>query len=48
MNSHLLESQFGALEIPETALRIVNDRAPDVVVEKLIAELAQTNSIPGK
>ena len=37
MNGQLLESQFEALEVPDSALRIVNDRAPDEIVDALLA-----------
>jgi gluconokinase len=37
MNAQLLESQFEALEVPDSALRIVNDRAPDEIVDALLA-----------
>jgi gluconokinase len=39
MNEQLLESQFDALEVPDSALRIVNDRAPDEVVDALLARI---------
>lgn len=39
MNRQLLESQFDALEASDYALRIVNDRAPDEIVDVLLARL---------
>jgi hypothetical protein len=36
----LLESQFEALEVPDCALRIVNDRAPEEIVDALLARLS--------
>lgn len=39
MNPNLLASQIGTLEPPADALRIVNDRTPSQVVDKIIAEL---------
>jgi hypothetical protein len=41
MDGQLLESQFEALEVPDRALRIVNDRAPDEIVEALLACLSR-------
>jgi gluconokinase len=39
MNPTLLESQLATLEPPSDALRILNDRAPDEVVEKIMQHL---------
>lgn len=39
MNGQFLESQFEALEVPHCALRIVNDPAPDEIVNALLADL---------
>jgi gluconate kinase len=39
MNARLLESQFEALEAPDSALRIVNDSTPDEIVNVLLARL---------
>lgn len=39
MNPNLLQSQIDTLEPPAYALRIVNDRAPDEVVERILAQL---------
>jgi gluconokinase len=39
MNPGLLDSQFAALEPPADALRIVNDRAPEEVVNEIMKHL---------
>jgi gluconokinase len=39
MTGKLLESQFNTLERPKNAICIVNDRAPDVVVEEILEKL---------
>lgn len=39
MNPKLLESQFNTLEPPIDALRIVNDRTPDEVVDSILKEI---------
>jgi gluconokinase len=39
MNPNLLKSQLDTLEPPSDALRIVNDRAPEEVVERILAQL---------
>jgi gluconokinase len=36
MNPHLLASQFATLEVPEDAYRVVNDKAPGVVVDEIL------------
>jgi gluconokinase len=36
MNSNLLESQLATLEVPENALRVVNDKAPTVIVDEIL------------
>ena len=41
MHEQLLDSQFQALEAPESALRVVNDRAPDEIVNSLLASLSR-------
>jgi gluconokinase len=41
MNPKLLESQFATLEPPADALRVVNDRAPEVVVDEILSKLAK-------
>ena len=40
MNPALLDSQIVTLELPEDALRIVNDRAPKVIVDAILAAVA--------
>ncbi len=39
MNPALLDSQFATLEAPAEAVRVVNDRAPGVVVDEIVAKL---------
>ena len=39
INGQFLESQFEAPEAPDCALRIVNDRALDEIVNALLADL---------
>lgn len=39
MNPNLLQSQFDTLEPPADALRIVNDRAPEQVVDSILEKL---------
>jgi gluconokinase len=39
MNPNLLQSQFNALEPPADALRIVNDRTPDKVVDSILKKI---------
>jgi gluconokinase len=39
MNPNLLQSQFDTLEPPADALRIVNDRAPEQVVESILEKI---------
>lgn len=39
MNPNLLKSQFDTLEPPADALRIVNDRAPEGVVESILKSI---------
>ncbi len=41
MNPDLLDSQFATLEPPADALRITNDRAPEVVVDEIMNHLEQ-------
>lgn len=36
MNSGLLDSQFATLEVPDDAVRVVNDRDPDQVVDEIL------------
>lgn len=40
MNPKLLDSQFATLEPPADAMRVANDRAPEVVVDRIVDELA--------
>ena len=42
MNPKLLESQLETLEPPKDALRIVNDRAPDEVVNTILEKIPAT------
>jgi len=39
MNPKLLDSQLATLECPEDAIRIVNDRPPDAIVDQILAKL---------
>jgi carbohydrate kinase (thermoresistant glucokinase family) len=39
MNPKLLESQLATLETPYDAVRIVNDRSPDEIVDRILAHL---------
>lgn len=39
MNPKLLDSQFAALEPPSGALRVVNDRAPEEVVDEILRKI---------
>lgn len=39
MNPNLLDSQFRTLEPPDDAFRIVNDRAPAVIADKILRHL---------
>lgn len=39
MNPKLLESQFATLELPKDAVRIVNDKSPDEVVNEIFKKL---------
>jgi gluconokinase len=41
MNPDLLDSQFATLEPPADALRITNDRAPEVVIDEIMNHLEQ-------
>ena len=38
MNSTLLDSQFATLETPGDALKVCNDRSPDMVVNEILAK----------
>jgi gluconokinase len=39
MSSKLLESQLATIEIPKDALRVVNDRAPEQIVDEILAQI---------
>ena len=39
MSAKLLESQLATLEVPEDALRIVNDRSPKEIVDQILAQI---------
>jgi carbohydrate kinase (thermoresistant glucokinase family) len=39
MNPKLLDSQLAALETPDDAFRIVNDRSPDEIVDRILGHL---------
>lgn len=39
MNPNLLDSQFATLEPPADALRVVNDRSPEEVVESILRQI---------
>ncbi len=43
MTPTLLDSQLATLEAPAEAVVVVNDRAPDVVVDEILARLAHTH-----
>jgi gluconokinase len=40
MSAKLLESQLATLEMPEDALRIVNDRPPEEIVDQILAQIS--------
>lgn len=42
MNPALLDSQLQTLENPDGALRIINDRAPNEIVDRILAEFGRT------
>ena len=42
MNPNLLDSQLATLEMPQDALRIENDRAPEQVVDEILAKISST------
>lgn len=42
MNPKLLESQINTLEPPKDAVRIVNDRSPEEVVDRILQKLSTT------
>jgi len=39
MNAKLLESQFATLETPKDAVCVVNDKAPEVVVDEILQQV---------
>jgi gluconokinase len=39
MNPKLLDSQLATLEPPADALRVVNDRAPEEIVDEIMQEI---------
>jgi gluconokinase len=44
MNAKLLESQLATLEMPKDALRIVNNRPPEEIVDQIVAQLSGKKS----
>jgi gluconokinase len=48
MNPKLLESQLATLEAPSDALRIVNDRAPEEIVNQILAHISPTQNMVEK
>ena len=40
MNARLLDSQMQTLEVPKDAIRIINDKDPDTVVDEVLSRLA--------
>lgn len=44
MNPELLQSQISTLEPPTDALRVVNDRTPDRVVDKILREFSKVKA----
>jgi gluconokinase len=43
MNPALLQSQLDTLEPPADALRILNDRAPEQVVESILKKIPEAH-----
>ncbi len=41
MNPQLLESQFATLEAPADAVRVVNDKSPELVVKGILEKVSQ-------
>ena len=39
MNSALLDTQFATLEPPSDALRIVNDKPPEEIVDEILEQV---------
>ena len=48
MNPNLLGSQLETLERPTDAFRVVNDRAPEEIVGKILIYLAQAGALGGQ
>lgn len=46
MNPKLLDSQFATLEPPADALRVVNDRTPEQVVEEILQHISLKANAP--
>jgi gluconokinase len=44
MSAKLLESQLATLEMPKDALRIVNNRPPEEIVDQIVAQLSGKKS----
>jgi gluconokinase len=44
MNPKLLESQLATLEMPDDALRVVNDREPEEIVNQILAQVKQEST----
>jgi gluconokinase len=42
MNPNLLDSQLATLEAPADAVRVVNDRPPDEVVDEILKQIKAT------
>jgi gluconokinase len=43
MNPGLLDSQLATLEMPSDAVRVMNDRSPDEVVSKILAQIPSSD-----
>ena len=48
MNPKLLDSQFATLEPPADALRVVNDRPPEQIVEEILQHVSMAASTPAQ
>jgi len=44
MSAKLLESQLATLEMPEDALRIVNDRPPEEIIDQILTQIPLSKS----
>ena len=42
MNAKLLESQFATLETPKDAVCVVNDKAPEVIVDEILQQVGHS------